>query len=64
MFHSLPLSTFLQSLEELGIGRPSTYAGIISVLQERGYVSKEGRVLFPSPGGRVLTDFLKLFFAQ
>jgi DNA topoisomerase-1 len=49
-------------LEELGIGRPSTYASIISTLQDRGYVRLEERRFFPEDVGEVVTDLLKEFF--
>ena len=51
-------------LEELGIGRPSTYASIISVLQERNYVRLESRRFVPEDRGRVVTAFLVGFFDQ
>ena len=49
-------------LEELGIARPSTCAGIVGVLPERGYVVLEDRHLVPLEGGRVATAFLEAFF--
>ena len=51
-------------MEELGIGRPSTYAAIISVLQDRGYVKLEKKRFFPEERGRIVTTFLKEFFAK
>ena len=40
--------TLVKKLEELGIGRPSTFASIIATIQDRGYVSKRGRALVPT----------------
>ncbi|KAL0040585.1 hypothetical protein WJX77_011670 [Trebouxia sp. C0004] len=54
----------VKTLQQLGIGRPSTYAPVISVLQERGYVVKEGRALRATSRGRVLSAFLQQYFAQ
>ncbi len=49
-------------MEELGIGRPSTYAATISVLQDRNYVRLEKRALIPEDRGRIVTAFLENFF--
>lgn len=57
-------ASLVKKLEELGIGRPSTYAAIISVLQDRGYVKLEKRRFFPEERGRVVTTFLKEFFRK
>ncbi len=57
-------ASLVKKLEELGIGRPSTYAAIISVLQDRGYVRLEKRRFFPEKRGRIVTTFLKEFFAK
>ena len=51
-------------LEELGIGRPSTYASILSVLQERDYVRLERRSFIPEDRGRIVTAFLSGFFER
>ena len=51
-------------LEKEGIGRPSTYASIISVIQDRGYAVKEGGSLRPTLLGQVVVDFLKQNFTQ
>ena len=51
-------------MEELGIGRPSTYASIISVIQDRGYVSIDKKRFNPEERGRIVTTFLKEFFAK
>lgn len=57
-------ASLVKKLEELGIGRPSTYATIISVLQDRGYVSLDRKRFLPEERGRVVTTFLKEFFAK
>jgi DNA topoisomerase-1 len=49
--------TLVKKLEELGIGRPSTFASIIQTIQDRGYVSKRGRAL-GSNLPRILSDWL------
>jgi DNA topoisomerase-1 len=51
-------------MEELGIGRPSTYAATISVLQDRNYVRLEKRALIPEDRGRIVTAFLESFFSK
>jgi DNA topoisomerase I len=56
--------SLVRTLEELGIGRPSTYASTISLLQDRGYVRKEGRTLVPESSGRVSVAFLRHFFPR
>jgi DNA topoisomerase-1 len=55
-------ASLVKTLEELGIGRPSTYSSIISVLQERDYVRIEQRRFIPEDRGRVVTAFLENFF--
>jgi len=57
-------ASLVKKLEELGIGRPSTYAAIISVLQDRGYVKLDRKRFYPEKRGRVVTTFLKEFFAK
>lgn len=57
-------ASLVKKMEELGIGRPSTYASIISVLQDRGYVKLEKKRFFPEERGRIVTTFLKEFFAK
>jgi DNA topoisomerase-1 len=52
----------VKKLEELGIGRPSTYASILSVLQDRNYVRLEKRRFLPEDRGRLVTAFLISFF--
>ncbi|MFN3286796.1 MAG: DNA topoisomerase, partial [bacterium] len=55
-------ASLVKTLEELGIGRPSTYAQIISTLLERGYVRLEDRRFYPEDVGEVVTDLLAEFF--
>lgn len=52
-------AALVKALEERGIGRPSTYASIISTLEDRGYVEKEGRALKPTDTGEVVSGFLE-----
>jgi len=54
----------VKALEERGIGRPSTYASIISTLGDRGYVEKEGRALKPTDTGEVVSTFLEANFTS
>jgi len=57
-------ASLVKKLEELGIGRPSTYASILHVLQERSYVMLERRQFIPSDRGRLVTTFLENFFQK
>ena len=57
-------ASLVRRLEELGIGRPSTYASIISVLQDRNYVRLEKRRFVPEDRGRIVTVFLENFFSR
>ncbi|MEQ8229731.1 MAG: type I DNA topoisomerase [Rhodospirillales bacterium] len=57
-------ASLVKRLEELGIGRPSTYASIISVLQDRNYVKLESRRFEPEDRGRLVTAFLSSFFER
>src|SRR5438105_5775781 len=57
-------ASLVKRMEELGIGRPSTYASILQVLKDRGYVRIEKKRLVPEDKGRVLTAFLESFFAR
>jgi DNA topoisomerase-1 len=52
-------ASLVKKLEKLGIGRPSTYATIISTIQSRGYVEREAKSLLPTDVGRVVTNFLR-----
>ncbi len=54
----------VKELEARGIGRPSTYASIIKTLEDRQYVRKEIRTLFPTDTGEVVSDFLENNFAK
>jgi DNA topoisomerase-1 len=57
-------ASLVKRMEELGIGRPSTYASILQVLKDRGYVRLDKKRLLPEDKGRVLTAFLESFFAR
>ncbi len=57
-------ASLVKTMEELGIGRPSTYASIIQVLQDRNYVRMDNRRFVPEDRGRVVTAFLESFFSQ
>ncbi|WP_304190817.1 type I DNA topoisomerase [Lentibacter algarum] len=57
-------ATLVKRMEELGIGRPSTYASVITTIQDREYVRKEQNRLFPEDKGRIVTIFLLNFFRK
>lgn len=57
-------ATLVQSLEEHGIGRPSTYAPILSTIQERGYVFRETKRLYPTETGLLVNDLLVDHFPE
>ena len=57
-------ASLIKKMEELGIGRPSTYASILQVLINRSYVEKEKGKHIPQERGRILTAFLNNFFGQ
>jgi DNA topoisomerase-1 len=57
-------ATLVKRLEELGIGRPSTYASTIQVLKDRAYVRVEKNRFFAEESGRLLTAFLERFFER
>ena len=57
-------ASLVKTMEELGIGRPSTYSSIISVLQDRNYVTLESRRFIPDDRGRLVTAFLSSFFGK
>jgi DNA topoisomerase-1 len=57
-------ASLVKRMEELGIGRPSTYASILSVLQERNYVRLDQRRFIPEDRGRLVTAFLESFFGR
>lgn len=57
-------ASLVKKMEELGIGRPSTYASILQVLQDRDYVKLDQRRFIPESRGRIVTAFLMNFFGQ
>ncbi|HZL61180.1 MAG TPA: type I DNA topoisomerase [Pseudolabrys sp.] len=57
-------AALVKRMEELGIGRPSTYASVLQVLQDRGYVRIDKKRLMPEDKGRVVVGFLESFFAR
>ena len=57
-------ASLVKKMEELGIGRPSTYSSIISVLQDRAYVVKDRGRFIPEETGRIVSAFLESFFAR
>ncbi|MCL4398120.1 type I DNA topoisomerase [Patescibacteria group bacterium] len=57
-------ASLIKALEEYGIGRPSTYAPIISTIQDRQYVEKEDKKLLPTALGMAVNDFLMANFAN
>ena len=54
----------IKELESRDIGRPSTYASIMKTIEDRGYVKKEGKTLFPTDTGDVVSTFLENNFAN
>ena len=57
-------ASLVKKLEELGIGRPSTYASIIKVLQDRDYVILDKKRFNPHDRGRIVSIFLEKYFNQ
>ena len=57
-------ATLVKKMEELGIGRPSTYASTLAVLEDRGYVRIDRKRLIPDDKGRLVTAFLEAFFKR
>ncbi|MDD9715979.1 type I DNA topoisomerase [Dinoroseobacter sp. PD6] len=57
-------ATLVKRMEELGIGRPSTYASIVTTIQDRGYVTKDKNRLIPEDKGRLVTAFLVNYFRK
>tara|TARA_R110001592_G_scaffold3525_34_gene20254 strand:- start:26772 stop:29339 length:2568 start_codon:yes stop_codon:yes gene_type:complete len=57
-------ASLVKRMEELGIGRPSTYASILQVLRDRNYVTMEKRRFVPEDRGRLVTTFLEKFFTR
>ena len=57
-------ASLVKKLEELGIGRPSTYASIISVISTRGYVEPINKRFHPTDRGKLITAFLEKLFSK
>lgn len=57
-------ASLVKALEEMGIGRPSTYASIMQVLRDRDYVTLDKRRFYPQDRGRLVTSFLAKFFTR
>jgi DNA topoisomerase-1 len=57
-------ASLVKKMEELGIGRPSTYASILTVLRDRAYVRMEKNRFVPEDAGRLVTAFLEQFFLR
>lgn len=57
-------ASLVQTLEQFGIGRPSTYAPILSTIQERGYVNREGKRLSPTETGLLVNDLVVKHFPE
>jgi DNA topoisomerase I len=57
-------ATLVKRMEELGIGRPSTYASIVTTIQDREYVRKDKNRLIPEDKGRLVTAFLSNYFRR
>ncbi|MBS0549159.1 MAG: type I DNA topoisomerase [Proteobacteria bacterium] len=57
-------ASLVKKMEELGIGRPSTYASIIEVLQRRNYVKLDRKRFIPEDRGRIVTSFLQTYFPR
>ncbi len=55
-------ASLIKALEKYGIGRPSTYSSIVSVIMQRTYVEKEGKYFYPTDTGFVVSDFLRNHF--
>ncbi len=57
-------ASLIRTMEEEGIGRPSTYAAIISLIQVKGYVEKDGRYFIPTVIGTAISDYLSKSFSK
>ncbi|CAN5507749.1 type I DNA topoisomerase [soil metagenome] len=57
-------ASLIKKMEDLGIGRPSTYTAILTVLRDRGYMRVDKKRLVPEDKGRVVTAFLEAFFKR
>ncbi len=55
-------ASLIKTLEEIGVGRPSTYAPTLTTIQARHYVTKEAKVLYPTELGEVVNDIMKTYF--
>ena len=62
--HRYSEAGLIKELEKRGIGRPSTYASIVKTIQDREYVTKDGKALKPSDTGEVVSDFLSKYFSN
>ncbi len=57
-------ATLVKKMEEIGIGRPSTYASVVTTIQDRGYVRQEKNRLYPEEKGQLVTAFLMNYFRR
>jgi DNA topoisomerase-1 len=57
-------ATLIRALEDYGIGRPSTYAPILTTLQQRGYIDRQGRRIFPTDIGELVNDLIVEHFPE
>lgn len=57
-------ATLIRALEDYGIGRPSTYAPILTTLQQRGYIDRQGRRIFPTEIGELVNDLIVEHFPE
>ena len=57
-------ASIIKAMEEMGIGRPSTYATIMQTLYKRDYVNKDGKALVPSNLGIQVTEYLEQYFSE
>jgi DNA topoisomerase-1 len=57
-------ATLIRALEDYGIGRPSTYAPILTTLQQRGYIDRQGRRIFPTEIGELVNDLIVDHFPE
>ncbi len=57
-------ASLIKTLEEIGVGRPSTYAPTLTTIQARNYVTKEAKNLFPTELGEVVNDIMKNYFSE
>ena len=57
-------ASLIKTLEEIGVGRPSTYAPTLTTIQARHYVTKEAKNLFPTELGETINDIMKEYFSE